>query len=98
MPAAAREFADRVWAVEGCGGIGRRLAHRLVQDGEIVFGVPPELSAQVRVFATVKPRGLAGKTRRRPAAELTAGLEAIGKKARPGTRNSPGWSPPAGPP
>jgi transposase len=38
--------------VEGCNGIGRHLAHRLVHDGEIVFDVPPKLSAQVRVFAT----------------------------------------------
>jgi transposase len=52
MLAAAREFADRVWAVEGCNGIGRHLAHRLVHDGEVVFDVPPKLSAQVRVFAT----------------------------------------------
>jgi hypothetical protein len=52
MLAAARMFADRVWAVEGCNGIGRHLAHRLVHDGETVFDVPPKLSAQVRVFAT----------------------------------------------
>ena len=166
MLAAARTFADRVWAVEGCNGIGRHLAHRLVHDGEIVFDVPPKLSAQVRVFATgngrktdpvdahsvalaalrapglvqvrveedlvvmgmladrrdelgqartqvvnrlhrlllellpggakkflsarqaraliaaVKPRDLAGKTRRRLAVELTGELEAIDKKTR----------------
>jgi hypothetical protein len=52
MLAAARTFADRIWAVEGCTGIGRHLPHRLVHDGEIVFDVPPKLSAQVRVFAT----------------------------------------------
>jgi transposase len=52
MLAAVRKFADRVWAVEGCNGIGRHLAHRLVHDGETVFDVPPKLSAQVRVFAT----------------------------------------------
>ena len=52
MLTAARMFADRIWAVEGCNGIGRHLAHRLVHDGEIVFDVPPKLSAQVRVFAT----------------------------------------------
>jgi len=51
MLAAARTFAGRVWAVEGCNGIGRHLAHRLVHDGEVVVDVPPELSAQVRVFA-----------------------------------------------
>jgi hypothetical protein len=52
MLSAARKFSGRVWAVEGCNGIGRHLAHRLVFDGEIVFDVPPKLSAQVRVFAT----------------------------------------------
>jgi transposase len=52
MLCAARKFSGRVWAVEGCNGIGRHLAHRLVHDGEIVFDVPPKLSAQVRVFAT----------------------------------------------
>ena len=51
MLAAARKFADRVWAVEGCNGIGRHLAHRLVHDGEVVSCVPAKLSAQVRVFA-----------------------------------------------
>ena len=52
MLSAARKFADRVWAVEGCNGIGRHLAHRLVHDGELVVDVPPKLSAQVQVFAT----------------------------------------------
>ena len=52
MLAAMRKFTGRVWAVKGCNGIGRHLAHRLVHDGEVVFDVPPKLSAQVRVFAT----------------------------------------------
>ena len=52
MLAEARRFADRVWAIEGCNGIGKHIAHRLVHDGEVVFDVPPKLSAQVRVFAT----------------------------------------------
>ena len=52
MLKAGREFADRVWAVEGCNGIGKHIAHRLVHDGETVFDVPPKLSARVRVFAT----------------------------------------------
>jgi transposase len=52
MLAAGREFAGRVWAVEGCNGIGKHIAHRLVHDGETVLDVPPKLSAQVRVFAT----------------------------------------------
>jgi transposase len=166
MLAAARTFADRVWAVEGRNGIGRHLAHRLVHDGETVFDVPRKLSAQVRVLPSataarpmrpvrprsrwppcalrawsrsgpgedlvvmgmladrrdelgrartqvinrlhrlllellpggakkflsarqtrtllppVKPRDLAGKTRRRLAAELISELEAIDKKTR----------------
>jgi len=52
MLAAGRRFADRIWAVEGCNGIGRHIAHRLVHDGEVVVDVPAKLSAQVRVFAT----------------------------------------------
>lgn len=52
MLAAGRKFDDRVWAVEGCNGIGKHLAHRLVHDGETVVDVPAKLSAQVRVFAT----------------------------------------------
>jgi transposase len=52
MLAAGRRFAERVWAVEGCNGIGRHIAHRLVHDGEKVLDVPAKLSAQVRVFAT----------------------------------------------
>jgi hypothetical protein len=52
MLAAGRRFPDRVWAVEGCNGIGKHIAHRLAHDGETVIDVPPKLSAQVRVFAT----------------------------------------------
>jgi len=52
MLAAGRKFSDRIWAVEGCNGIGKHIAHRLVHDGETVVDVPPKLSAQVRVFAT----------------------------------------------
>lgn len=55
MLAAGREHGqqgERVWAVEGCNGIGRHIAHRLVHDGESVVDVPAKLSAQVRIFAT----------------------------------------------
>jgi hypothetical protein len=52
MLVAGRRFSDRVWAVEGCNGVGRHIAHRLVHDGETVLDVPAKLSAQVRVFAT----------------------------------------------
>jgi transposase len=52
MLQAGRKFEDRVWAVEGCNGIGKHIAHRLVHDGETVVDVPAKLSAQARVFAT----------------------------------------------
>ncbi|MFE3003251.1 hypothetical protein ACFXG4_51005 [Nocardia sp. NPDC059246] len=52
MLTAAQQFTERVWAVEGCNGIGRHLAHRLVHDGESALDVAAKLSAQVRVFAT----------------------------------------------
>jgi hypothetical protein len=50
-PPVVREPLHRVWAVEGCNGIGKHIAHRLVHDGETVLDVPAMLSAQVRVFA-----------------------------------------------
>jgi transposase len=34
MLTAGRQFPDRVWAVEGCAGIGRHIAQRLVTDGQ----------------------------------------------------------------
>jgi transposase len=56
MLAAGREFPDRIWAVEGCAGIGRHIAQRLVADGETVLDVPAKLSARVRVFDTGQGR------------------------------------------
>jgi len=47
-----RQHKDRIWAVEGCHGIGRHLAQRLIADGETVVDVPAKLSARVRVFDT----------------------------------------------
>ncbi|MGH3480438.1 MAG: hypothetical protein ACRDQD_26840 [Nocardioidaceae bacterium] len=43
-------------AIEGCNGIGRHIARRLIADGEQVVDVPPKLSARVRVFATGQGR------------------------------------------
>jgi transposase len=51
-----RRFPDRVWGFEGCSGIGRHTAQRLLADGETVLDVPAKLSAQVRVFATGQGR------------------------------------------
>src|SRR3954469_23780169 len=56
MLAAGRQFPDRIWAVEGCNGIGRHIAQRLVADGETVLDVPAKLSARVRVFDTGQGR------------------------------------------
>ena len=56
MLAAGRQFSDRIWAVEGCAGIGRHIAQRLVADGETVLDVPAKLSARVRVFDTGQGR------------------------------------------
>jgi transposase len=56
MLAAGRRYPQRVWAVEGCNGIGRHVAQRLVADGETVVDVPAKLSARARVFATGQGR------------------------------------------
>jgi transposase len=47
-----RRWPERVWAVEGCNGIGRHVAQRLVAAGETVLDVPAKLSARARVFST----------------------------------------------
>ncbi|WP_432489696.1 IS110 family RNA-guided transposase, partial [Kineococcus sp. SYSU DK018] len=47
-----RAWPQRIWAVEGAGGVGKHFAQRLVADVEAVLDVPAKLSAQVRVFAS----------------------------------------------
>ncbi len=49
-------FTDRVWAIEGCSGIGHHIAIRLLAAGEDVIDVPPKLSARARVFSTGQGR------------------------------------------
>ena len=56
MLAWARQYPHRTWAIEGCNGIGRHVAERLLTDGENVVDVPPKLSARMRVFATGQGR------------------------------------------
>ena len=56
MLAVVTAWPERMWAVEGCQGIGRHLASRLLADGEHVVDVPPKLSARIRVFATGQGR------------------------------------------
>ncbi|WP_205752343.1 IS110 family transposase [Cryptosporangium phraense] len=58
--AAMREYVDRwpdrVWAIEGCAGIGKHIAARLLGDEEQIVDVPPKLSARARVFSTGQGR------------------------------------------
>ena len=51
-----KQWPERVWAIEGCNGIGRHVANRLLANGEQVLDVPPKLSARVRIFATGQGR------------------------------------------
>ena len=50
------QFPDRIWAIEGCSGIGHHVAMRLLAAAEEVVDVPPKLSARTRVFATGQGR------------------------------------------
>src|SRR6476659_330888 len=56
MLAEAKRWPERTWAIEGCQGIGRHIANRLLAAGEHVVDVPPKLSARTRVFATGQGR------------------------------------------
>jgi transposase len=56
MKTYAKQWPNRVWAIEGCQGIGRHIATRLLAGGERVLDVPPKLSARARVFATGQGR------------------------------------------
>lgn len=48
----ARRFPQRTWAVEGCNGVGKNLAQRLVAGGETVHDVSTRKSSLVRALAT----------------------------------------------
>jgi transposase len=52
----ARQWPERVWAVEAANGIGRPVAQRLLADGERVLDVPAKLAARARVFDTGQGR------------------------------------------
>jgi transposase len=56
MLARAAAWQDRVWAVEGCEGIGKHLVLRLLDAGEQVVDVPAKLSARMRVYTTGQGR------------------------------------------
>ena len=46
-----RQWRPRTWAIEGCNGVGKYLAQRLVAEGETVLDVSTRRAALVRVFA-----------------------------------------------
>ncbi len=52
----ARQWPDRIWAIEGANGTGRPLAQRLLADRERVLDVPAKLAARARVFDTGQGR------------------------------------------
>lgn len=56
MLASVKAWPNRVWAIEGCSGIGRHVARRLLGGGDEVVDVPPKLSARTRVVATGRGR------------------------------------------
>jgi transposase len=47
----AAAWPERIWAIEGAGGLGHLLARQLVAAGERVLDVQPELAARVRLLA-----------------------------------------------
>ena len=56
MLAFVAAWPERVWAIEGCAGIRRHIAHRLLANGQDIVDVPAKLSARARVFATGQGR------------------------------------------
>ena len=52
----AKRFAERRWAVENAGGLGKHLSRRLATTGESVVDVAPKLSARVRVLSSGNSR------------------------------------------
>ena len=60
----ARQWPERVWAVEGANGIGRPLCQRLLASGERVLDVPAKLAARARVSG--HRAGPQDRPRRRP--------------------------------
>jgi transposase len=48
----AKNWPERLWAIEGSNGAGRPLAQRLLEAGEHVVDVPAKLAARARLFDT----------------------------------------------
>ncbi len=49
--ALGRQWRERVWAIEGCNGVGKHLSQRLLVAGERVVDVSTRRAALVRVYA-----------------------------------------------
>jgi transposase len=47
----AAAWPERIWAIEGAGGLGHLLARQLLAAGEQVLDVQPKLGARVRLLA-----------------------------------------------
>jgi hypothetical protein len=52
----ARQWPERIWAVEGANRFGRPLTQRLLASGERVLDVPAKLAARARVSGTGQGR------------------------------------------
>ncbi len=72
----AAAWPERIWAVEGAGGLGHLLAQQLVAAGERVLDVQPKLGARVRLLAT----GASNKND--PNDALSVAVAALRSKAR----------------
>jgi transposase len=72
----AAAWPERIWAVEGAGGLGHLLAQQLVAAGERVLDVPPKLAARVRLLQ-------AGDTNKNdPNDALSVAVAALRSRAR----------------
>jgi transposase len=72
----AAAWPERIWAVEGAGGLGHLLAQQLAAAGEQVADVPPKLAARVRLLQ-------AGTTNKNdPSDALSVAIAALRSKTR----------------
>jgi hypothetical protein len=78
-----RQWPNQVWAIEGCAGIGKHIANRLLADGEQVVDVPPEA-----VSAGAGLRHRAGPQDRRHRRPLRRANRVLHIMARVQIRNS----------
>jgi hypothetical protein len=87
MLAWVKAWPNRVWAIEGCSGIGRHIALRLLGCGAEVVDVPPKLSARTRLeMSSAQERVVIGMDphKRSVTIEVMAGDETIlGWRPRP---------------